>query len=283
MIKLTNRTRHALVGYAFVSAWIVGYAIFTLWPMIYSCFLSFNKVRITPLGIKTRFVHFDNYKYAFTSDPKFIEQLVIYLKTIVFNVPIIIVFSLIIALLLNQKIVGKGIFRTIFFLPVIITSGPVINELMSQKVSAISIKQYGIFSMINQNMAPIIADPISYLFQQIIMMLWFSGVPILIFLAGLQKIDKEMYEAANIDGASAWEAFWKITLPSLRSLILVNVIYTIVSLSTFSLNGIIKLIKGDMFDTYTGFGYATALAWIYFVIISIMLILSAVLLNLRKR
>lgn len=282
-LKITNKGRNALTGYAFISLWIIGYLIFTLWPMFYSLFLSFNKVKVTPKGIKTEFVGLANYKQAFLSDTQFVEKLVGYLKDIVLSVPIIIVFALIIAILINQDIKGRSIFRTIFFLPVIITSGPVIGELMAQGATTIpSIEQNGIFALIQGNLGPIFAEPITYLFKEIIMVLWFSGVQILIFLAGLQKIDAAVYEAARIDGASSWEVFWKVTLPALKPLIMVNVIYTLVSQSTFALNPIIDLIKANMFSTITGFGYATAISWAYFIVIVMLLLLSMLVLNLRK-
>jgi ABC-type sugar transport system permease subunit len=115
------------------------------------------------------------------------------------------------------------------------------------------------------------------------MVLWFSGVQILIFLAGLQKVDQSLYEAARIDGASPWESFWKVTLPMLMPLVIVNVIYSIVYVSTFALNEIIILIKNNMFSTITGFGYATAVAWIYFIIITLVLAIWTGLLSLKKR
>ncbi|WP_054023969.1 carbohydrate ABC transporter permease [Bacillus sp. FJAT-28004] len=283
-IVMTNKRRKAMMGLAFVSPWIVGFFVFTLYPMLYSLFLSFHQVKITPVGVKTKYIGFDNFNYAFFSDPVFVEKILNYLMEMMLNVPIIIVFSLIIALLINQKIKFRGMFRTIFFLPVIITSGPVINELLSQGASSIpNIEQYGMFTMIENSLSPIIAEPILYLFKQIIMVLWFSGVQILIFLAGLQKVDRSMYEAARIDGASAWESFWKVTLPVLMPLVIVNVIYTIVYVSTFALNEIIILIKNNMFSTITGFGYATAIAWVYFIIIMIVLAIWTGLLRMKKR
>lgn len=283
-IIMTNKRRKAIIGLAFVSPWIVGFFVFTLYPMLYSLFLSFHQVKITPVGVKTKYIGFENFNYAFFSDPVFLEKILNYVMEMMLNVPIIIVFSLIIALLINQKIKFRGMFRTIFFLPVIITSGPVINELLSQGASSIpNIEQYGMFTMIENSLSPIIAEPILYLFKQIIMVLWFSGVQILIFLAGLQKVDRSMYEAARIDGASAWESFWKVTLPVLMPLVIVNVIYTIVYVSTFALNEIIILIKNNMFSTITGFGYATAIAWIYFIIIMIVLAIWTGLLRMKKR
>ena len=283
-IRITNSRRKAMVGMAFVLPWIIGFFVFSLYPMIRSLYFSFHNVKVTPLGIKTEYVKWENYKYAFFSDPTFVEKLLSYLREMALNVPIIVTFSLIIALLINQKIQIRGVFRTIFFLPVIITSGPVINELLSQGVTTIpNIDSYAMFSLIEESLSPGIAEPILYLFRQIIMVLWFSGVQILIFLAGLQKVDQSMYEAARIDGASPWESFWKVTLPVLKPLILVNVIYTIVYISTFALNEIIVMIKSNMFNAMTGFGYASAIAWIYFVIIALVLGIWAAMLNTRKR
>ncbi|WP_308636199.1 carbohydrate ABC transporter permease [Paenibacillus silvisoli] len=282
-IRITNKRRKALVGMAFIAPWIIGFFIFALRPMIYALFLSFQKVKVTPLGIKTEYVGWDNYKYAFVSDATFVEKVLHYLREMALNVPIIVTFSLIIALLINQKIKLRGVFRTIFFLPVIITSGPVINELLSQGVTNIpNIESYGMFAMVKESLSPAVASPILFLFKQIIMVLWFSGVQILIFLAGLQKVDHSLYEAARIDGASPWESFWKLTLPMLKPLVLVNFVYTIVYLSTFALNELIVMIRLNMFDTLTGFGYATAIAWIYFVLIALVLVIWTALLGARK-
>jgi ABC-type sugar transport system permease subunit len=282
-IRITNKRRRAIIGTAFVAPWIIGFLVFSLRPMIYALYLSFQHVKVTPLGIKTEFTGWDNYKYAFVSDTTFVEKVLDYLREMVLNVPIIVTFSLIIALLINQKIKFRGVFRTIFFLPVVITSGPVINELLSQGVTTIpNIESYAMFSLIKDSLSPAIAGPIMYLFKQIIMVLWFSGVQILIFLAGLQKVDHSLYEAARIDGASPWETFWKLTLPMLKPLIMVNFIYSVVYISTFALNKIIVMIKENMFNTLTGFGYATAIAWIYFVIIALVLAIWTGLLNMRK-
>jgi oligogalacturonide transport system permease protein len=102
-------------------------------------------------------------------------------------------------------------------------------------------------------------------------------------LAGIQKVDNQVYEAAKIDGASTWEMFWKVTLPSLAPMILVNLVYTIVTYSVFSLNPVIEHIQTNMFKIDTGFGYASALSWIYFVVISITLIIGVLILTVRGR
>jgi oligogalacturonide transport system permease protein len=273
-----------MVGLLFVSPWILGFLVFTAFPLLYSFYLSFQKVKITTSGVKTEFTKFTNYNYAFTIDATFLDIVTQYLRQIIISVPIIIVFSLIIALLLNQKIKFRGMFRTIFFLPVIIASGPVIKELMDQGVTTIpSIENYAIFQALNDNPDGFINSILLYLIKNLIVILWFSGVQILIFLAGLQKNDRQVYEAAQIDGASNWESFWKITLPSLFPMIIVNTIYTIVTYSIFSLNPIIVHIQDNMFNINTGFGYASALSWIYFLIIAILLALTVGAMTLRGK
>ncbi|MCL6442144.1 MAG: sugar ABC transporter permease [Alicyclobacillus sp.] len=275
-----RRHRKNLTGYAFISPWLIGFALFTAYPMLWSLRMSFNRVYVTTTGVVAQYVHWSNYKYAFFSDPDFIQTLLGFLKDAVVEVPIVIVFSLFVALLINQDIRLKGLFRAIFFLPVIISSGEVINQLFSQGAGTIPLVQkYGVINYVQHSLGPVWSTPIVDVISQLILVLWYSGVQILIFLAGLQKVDRQTYEAAAIDGASPWEAFWKITLPAVKPFILVNVIYTIVDLFTNSLNKVIGLIKDNMFNIETGYGYASALAWIYFAVIFLFLLLAVVLLG----
>ncbi|MBH0169267.1 MULTISPECIES: carbohydrate ABC transporter permease [Bacillales] len=273
-----------LTGLLFVSPWIIGFLVFTAFPLLYSLFLSFQEVKITTDGIKTNFVSFGNYEYAFSVDGTFVDRVLTYLEEMVISVPIIIVFSLIIALLLNQKIKFRGLFRTIFFLPVIIASGPVIKELIDQGITTIpSIEQYAIYQALNDNPDGFFNGILLYLIKNLIVILWYSGVQILIFLAALQKMDKQIFEAAKIDGASNWEFFWKITLPSLKPMIIVNLIYTIVTYSVFSLNPIIEHIQKNMFKVDTGYGYASALSWIYFLIIAAALAIAVGVMTVKRK
>ena len=272
--KMSRVLRENLIGYSFIGIWIVGFAVFMFYPFFQSILFSLSNVRILGTGIDVQFHWFTNFQNIFIIEEGFIfiEALVDFLKNLVFQVPIIIVFSILIAVLLNQPIKGRGLFRSIFFLPVIISSGPVINELVSQGAGGANIfESYGFITIIQNSLNPALAEPIVNLFSQIIIIFWFSGVQILIFLAGLQKVDKQIYEAARVDGAGPWESFWKITLPSLSSLIFVNLIYTIVLLSTFSENAVIISIKSNMFNIRTGYGLASAMAWIYFLIIMVII------------
>lgn len=278
------KSKTQLTGLLFISPWIIGFLLFTAFPVFYSLYLSFHEVKLTTGGIETVFVQFKNFEYAFVVDGVFKDSLLKYLRELVISVPIIIVFSLIIAILLNQKIRFRGLFRTIFFLPVIIASGPVMGELINQGVTKIpAIESYAIYEMVSKTPDAFFNGILLYIMDNMIMILWFSGVQILIFLAGMQKIDQQIYEAAKIDGATSWEIFWKVTLPSLFPMIVVNMIYTIVTISIFSLNPVITHIQTNMFKIDTGFGYASALSWIYFITISVILALSVAIISFRGK
>lgn len=284
-MKIKYALREALTGYAFISIWIFGFLLFTMFPLLRTLWFSLNDVKITAVGIETSFVGLLNFQDAFLLDVAFAETLIDYLFQLVILVPIIIVFSLIVALLLNLNIKGKGLLRTIYFLPVIIISGPVIQRLIDEGATTFpGLEQFIELSALQETFPAPVARVISFLVSSFIIILWFSGVQILIFLAGLQKLDKGMYEAADIDGASKWESFWKLTLPALNSLIAVNIVYTIVTYSIFALNPIIGLILESMYATGKGFGYASALAWIYFVVLLAVLgLFTFVILRREKR
>lgn len=273
-VKLSRVMRENLIGYSFIGIWIIGFLIFMAYPFIRSLIFSLSEVRILGSGIEVNFHGMTNFRRIFEIEEGFIfiEALNAFLREIVFQVPIIIVFSVLIAVLLNQNIKGRGFFRSIFFLPVIISSGPVINELITQGAGGANIfESYGFISIIENTLSPRLSEPIINIFSQIIIIFWFSGVQILIFLAGLQKVDRQIYEAARVDGAGPWESFWKITLPSLSSLVFVNVIYTVVLLSTFSENEVIIEIQRNMLRPNTGYGVASAMAWIYFLVVMAIL------------
>lgn len=269
--KLSNRTREYIAGIAFVSPWIIGFAVFGLFPILYSLFLSLSEVTMTGHGIETVFIGITNFKDALTTDIRMLEELGKFLKEALIMVFVINVFAVLFAVILNGKIKGRGFFRVIFFLPVIVVSGPVMGELLDKGVITMpNIGQFGIVSIIGATFGSSIQEFIVNTFSQLIYMFWFSGVQLIVYLTILQKMDKSMYEAANIDGASVWESFWKITLPGLKPAILINLVYTFILLATFDNNGVIALIKSSMFDQKTGFGFASALAWIYFVVLLVI-------------
>lgn len=282
-LKMSRKARENVLGYAFVSIWIIGFLIFTLIPIVRTFLFSFHKITITADGIRQSFIGLSNYKDAFLSDVKFVDVLIEYVGEIILYVPIVIVFALAIALILNMKLAGKGFFRTLFFLPVIIISGPVMEEFIDQGVTSIQgVDQMQFYQDLILALPEFLGTLLSTLVNSFVMILWFSGVQILIFLSALQKIDRPIYEAAQIDGASRWESFWKITLPTMRPMVVLNIIYTIISISTFTLNEVIVVIQENSFSSTTGLGYAAALAWIYFIVLLLVIGVFILVYGLKK-
>ncbi len=279
---LTLRTREALNGYGFVLIWLVGFALFTLFPLIETFRYSLHQVTVTAEGIRLQFVGQANYTRSLFTDPNFVELLIGYTIETLVSVPIVLIFAMIIALFLNLDFKLKGLFRTIFFLPVVITSGPVIKELVAQgAASAPGIANMPAVVEFLAQWPRALRNPVEYLLTSFILILWFSGVQILIYLAGLQRIDKSLYEAAAIDGASSWEMFWKITLPSLSTVTVVNAVYTIITLSHFSENKVVRYVYDRTYDVHGGIGYASAMAFLYFGVMLVLLGLVFVLLTRR--
>lgn len=289
--KITRKRRQAVYGLIFVMPWIIGYILFSLYPVIQSLLLSFTRSFYNVnTGMQSTNVGFNNYLNIFRSQT-LLPLYVNYLAKMVLAVPLIIVFSLIIALLINQPIKGKGAWRTIFFLPVIISSGPILNELVNQGATTLPTFEDSEFvASLLINMAPWMATAVESILTQLLLVLWYAGVPILIFLASLQKIDKSIYEASAIDGASPWDNFWKITLPSIKPFISVNIIYVVVSMSMFAeQGGILEIARNHMLFGTTestvmfGYGYSAAISWLYFVLMVIIILVFTGLLAIRRR
>ena len=279
--RMKNKTRNMLFGYAFILPWFIGLLIFTAWPVVYSMYLSLCQVAVTTDGIDAQFMGFVNYVEAFRVDINWSGLLVKQSLYVLMCTPLIIVFSLIMALLLNQKVRGRLFFRALYFFPVIIISGPVMKELLTNNASSVITTEgntlYQIFSEI-----PYIGEVITFAFSQLVMILWYSGVQVLIFLAGLQKIDKSMYEAARIDGASGWEILWKLTIVQIKPMALINAIFTIVQLTGFTDNDVNTYISSQMFEK-TGkiYSYSSALAWSNFLVV--LLIIGLAFLIFRSK
>ena len=201
------KRRENMMGYVFILPWLIGLLGLVIYPLFESFRYSLNRIIMNPmLGRVMTPVKFENYRNIFLVDTDFVFQLESYLLQTALAVPVIVAFALIIAMMLNGKIRLKGFFRLIFFLPVIIASGPVMNQLTSQGAASIPMMNVQMITGVFEQYLPrLIATALSSVFSNIIMLLWYSGVQILIFLAALQKIDSSLYEAAKIDGGSGWE------------------------------------------------------------------------------
>lgn len=278
---ISLRARDALLSGAFMSPWLIGVVIFTMFPLLYSIWLSFCQVEFSAEGILTAFVGGRWYKEALTADANFIKDMTSTFQSIIFSTPMILVFSIVLALLLNRPLKGRAFFRALYFFPVIIISGPVMSKLMSNEAFAIiHPDQFAVYQVL-QNLPELISVPLCYIFDNIVVILWYSGVQTLIILAGLQKIGDPIYEAASIDGASAWQKFWKITLPHLRPMILVSAAYTIVDLAGKTTTAMHTLINKNMMNTEKPYSYSAALSWLY--TLGVLLVLGVAFLILKER
>jgi len=270
--KRSFQSKHqGLMGYAFMSPWIIGFLVFTAVPFVYTIFLSFFEVQRTILGWERTFVGIDNYHMAILRNPYFTTELVSFVIMELTYAPAITVIAFILALLLNRGIKARGFFRALFFLPVIVMSGPVMHELMdSGGLTNVGIDDLMLYNMVAQFSLPV-ANALVFLFENYSVVLWFTGIPIILFLSGLQKIDNGILEAAKIDSATGWQILWKITIPILRPIILVSCILTIVQLANYTLNPVLPMIQEAIFQTVSGLGLASAFAWIYALVVLLII------------
>jgi len=255
--------RQGFLGYMFLLPWLIGFFIFTVWPFVYTIFLSFHEVRLTIQGWETTFTAFDNYNLAFLRNVEFVPALLAFLTMELTYAPVITVIAFILALLLNQNIKFRAGFRALFFLPVIVMSGPVMYQLMdSGSMTFAGIEDMILFQMVAMY-SPALAEVMILLFENYSMVLWFTGIPIILFISALQKIDSSMLEAARIDSANSWQILWKIIMPIIRPIAMVSIILTIVQLGTYSINPVLPLVQNAIYATTAGLGLASAYAWIY--------------------
>ena len=265
---LTLKQRHNRVGYIFISVWLVGFLVFTFFPVLFTIYLSFNSVLRNVFGYAYTFIGFTNYFVALFQNTTFLPLLFGFFMMELTYVPAILVLSFILAMLLNQNIKFRGLFRTIYFFPVIVLSGPVIDQLVSSNGTELAdISNNFIIKMV-MNYSPELADAIIGLFNNFSLVLWFTGIPIILFLNGLQKINPQLYEAANLDGATSWQSLWKITIPLMKSTALVSAIFVVVQLATYSINPLYAFVVQVLSTNWTsGLGFAAAIALLFSLVV----------------
>lgn len=268
---LTIQQRNSFKGYLFLLPWIIGFLVFVAYPLVIAVILSFNQIKPIPGGMEYTWKGLFFYDYALNETTNFRTALTGQVSMICYMTPIILVFSLIIALLLNGKFRFRAFFRGSFFMPVIIMSGPAISQLLSKYVVDFSEDSPLVFEFL-ANLPDVLATPAQFVLNNLVLILWFCGVQILIFLAGLQSIGSDLYEAASIDGAGAWEKFWKITLPHLSPLILISGVYTIIDVANYSRGAVNSLINGQIFHQKYMYSYSAAMAWMYFLVVALLLV-----------
>jgi len=270
-VRFTLRQRQALYGYMFIFPWLIGFLVFVARPFTHSIQLAFSQVDMMA-GFRLNYVGWQNFNEAFFIDERFVPILVTVIQRNLVDVPIILTFALFTAFLVNQRIRGVTLFRAVFFLPVVIASGLVVERLFNQDVGSLeAVVGLDIPSLVYMYLPLQFADVVVDVMARLTLILWRSGIQILLFVAGLQGISPSLYEASRIDGATDWEIFWKITLPMLSPIILVNTIYTIVDGFTDIFNPMVNFLRTVAFSGSFRLGYAAALGWIYFLFVFILI------------
>lgn len=285
--------RKARAGWFFILPFLIGFVIIYL-PMIYeSILLSFNKIDSIPGGTYTlEFVGWQNYSDALFVDASFVQTLVSGLQNLAFDIPAILIFSLFMAVMLNQKAAGRGVFRAIFFIPVILSTG-IMESIAAQDintdmmegtedltgagqsateelVSTMDLEKLFANMKVGTGLVKYVATAINNIYGIVNR----AGVQMLIFLAALQSISPAIYESCKIDGATAWETFWKITFPMISPMILVNGVYTIIDSFTTDSNVVMTYI-GNVYKQPDGNVLSTAMAWMYFLIVIVIVAVIA--------
>jgi len=283
--KLSMRHKEMIIGYVMITPWLIGVIVFFLANLWRSVQYSFSEVEIS-VGIPLTPVGFDNYRTAFLEHATFNRILAESLIETVLSIPLILFFSLFVAIMINRKFMLRGVVRAFLFLPIIMAS-PAINEALAGAMHALMggvsnippemMETTGVDTMMvlriltNYGLplavAQYVADAIVSLFE----IIRASGVQIIIFLAALQSVPGSLYEVAKIEGATAYETFWKITLPMVSPLILTNLVYT--TIDSFSRSEVITLSYTTAF-TSLNFGLSSAMSLISSISICIVLLLS---------
>jgi multiple sugar transport system permease protein len=276
-LKTKMARREAIEGYLFIMPWLIGYLLFRLGPLLASLYLSFTNYSGSG---SPKWIGLENYRYMLTEDPRFLDSLRSTTAYVAGYLPAALVFGMAIALLMNQKVRGILWFRSVYYLPAVTTGVAV--ALLWQFVFH---KQYGVLNAIlgwfSIPQIGWLVDPNVVMYAFIIMALWGVGSTMIVYLAGMQAIPTELYEAATIDGASNWHKFWSVTIPLLTPVIFFNLVTGMIAAFQIFENAYIMTGGGPNYATYffglniyftafqsLRFGYSSTIAYILFVLIA---------------
>jgi len=261
-------------GYLFTLHWIIGIVIFFAMPLIQSIIFSFSEIEVISGGIDINFIGLANYKQILLADAKYETWLTNSVTSYLYSLPLIILLSMSLALILNQKFRGRLFFRALYFLPVIISTGAVINLIF--KTTSSDMSNIGVSDAYSANMISVddivklldiqgeVAKYITVTISKIFDLVWSCGIQIVLFLAGLQSVPQSFFEASRVEGATKWEEFWFITFPMLSRVTLLVTVFTMVELITSERTTLIKNVYSMM---RTGnYDETSAMMWFYFLI-----------------
>ena len=281
--SLVRRQNRA--GWMFVMPFVIGFLIFFAKPMVESFWYTLNDVTMGQNGLETKWVGLGNFRYLLLEDSSFLRNLWTVTSQMLAQVAICTILSLFIAIVLVQNFRGRTIYRAIFFLPIIMTSG-VVYSMVSSVVGSSGLSGTGnayiyssvsMMTLMQQGGVPTaFINLITQVIDAIFSMVVNCGVPILLYISGLQKIPQSAYEAARIEGASAWDIFWRITIPKISPIIFLNVVYCVIDASTAygstaGGNVMMAAIQQMGFGKTMKFGMSAAMAWMYFLVIAVFL------------
>ena len=283
-------SKKSLAGFLFVSIWVIGFIFFFLLPFLQSVSYSFSDIVLNPNGGYTlNFIGWKNYIKAFTTDAEFLPAVFSSLGAMLYQVPIIVLFSLFVAIILNQKFVGRTFVRGIFFIPIIVANGVILSimngDVLSQTImqgsssSTLFQSEFLYELMFKSGMSQEFVNGLTGVVDSLFALIWKSGIQIIIFLAGLQTIADSMYEAAKIEGATGWETFWKITFPMISPMIILNLIFTIIDSFTDYNNVVMKYINEQQIGMRLA--YSSTLGWIYFLMVAVIIVMVYLIINKR--
>lgn len=265
-------------GYILVAPFILGAAIFFIGPLISSIIYAFSEVTITSGGVVTNFVGLQNFKYALNVNPQYSAYLPGSLVNMFTQIPLILALSLVLAVILNQKFFGRTAARAIFFLPVIIASSVVMDvigdkSMGAQLLTVSSGDSYNYGGLIDFadiiskfDLPTQIGSLLTKYLAEVFGIIWSCGIQTILFLGGLQSIPQSLYEVSKIEGATKWEEFWFITVPMLRNIISLVLVYSMIDNLTSATNPIMKIAYSIMTQQQV-YDQSSAMLWLYFIII----------------
>lgn len=279
--KYTLEQKHNMQGYLFVLPFVLGFFVLFLFPLVQSFLYSFGELDPSN-DFKLALSGIGNYIYAVREDTSYYRYVISSLTDMLYQLPVILIFSFIIANLLKSEFPGRSVIRLILFLPVVLSSGLVMsldsNDIMQSAMSGaisdeassmISIESLQQFLM-NINISAKLASYLISMVTNILSVINHSGIQILIFLTALQSIPVSLYEASSIDGASGWENFWKITFPMTIPQMIVCLVYTIIDLFVSTNSKVISYVYQVAFSKMQ-FGLSSAMSWIYTLLVAAVL------------
>lgn len=279
--RMALSTRLSCTGFLFTLPFVIGFLFFFLRPLWQSLSFVFSKVDITFNGYVTTFSGIDNIHYIFRQDASYATNLIESITNLIWQVPLIVVFALFFAIIMNQKFHGRVFARAVFFLPVIIASGIILNIIQSDAAASSMLSGEVVSGggytqsdalhelLANSGMDSKIISTITMITDNLFDLTWKTGIQMILFLGGLQSINPSLYEAANVEGSTAWESFWKITLPMLMPITSLNVVYTIIDNFTDANNSVMRQVMNNA--QLVRYGWSSAMAWCYFLVIAAVL------------